>query len=57
MAVLDLFLILCYLLAMVGIGVYFSRKNKSSEQFTTAQPGIDPEAVVNCSELLFFEKE
>ncbi|UAJ13993.1 sodium:solute symporter [Aquirufa lenticrescens] len=40
MAVLDLFLILCYLLAMVGIGVYFSRKNKSSEQFTTASGSI-----------------
>ena len=41
MAVLDLLLILCYLLAMVGIGVYFSRKNKSSEQFTTAS-GLIP---------------
>lgn len=40
MAVLDLLLILCYLLAMVGIGVYFSRKNKSSEQFTTASASI-----------------
>ena len=40
MAVLDLLLILCYLLAMVGIGVYFSRKNKSSEQFTTASGSI-----------------
>jgi SSS family solute:Na+ symporter len=40
MAVLDLLSILCYLLAMVGIGVYFSRKNKSSEQFTTASGSI-----------------
>ncbi len=40
MALLDLLLILCYLLAMVGIGVYFSRKNKSSEQFTTASGSI-----------------
>lgn len=40
MAVLDLLLILFYLLAMVGIGVYFSRKNKSSEQFTTASGSI-----------------
>lgn len=29
-----------YLLAMVGIGIYFSRKNKSSEQFTTASGSI-----------------
>jgi SSS family solute:Na+ symporter len=40
MALLDLLLILFYLLAMVGIGVYFSRKNKSSEQFTTASGSI-----------------
>ncbi len=40
MTVLDLLLILFYLLAMVGIGVYFSRKNKSSEQFTTASGSI-----------------
>ncbi len=40
MALLDLLLIIFYLLAMVGIGVYFSRKNKSSEQFTTASGSI-----------------
>lgn len=40
MAILDLFLILFYLLAMVGVGVYFSRKNQSSEQFTTASGSI-----------------
>ncbi len=40
MALLDLLLILFYLLAMVGIGVYFSRKNKSFEQFTTASGSI-----------------
>jgi SSS family solute:Na+ symporter len=40
MALLDLVLILLYLLAMVGIGIYFSRKNKSSEQFTTASGSI-----------------
>ena len=40
MALLDLLLILVYLLSMVGIGVYFSRKNKSSEQFTTASGSI-----------------
>ncbi len=40
MTLLDLLLILFYLLAMVGIGVYFSRKNKSSEQFTTASGSI-----------------
>lgn len=33
---LDLSIIVLYLLLMIGIGVYFSRKNTSSEQFTTA---------------------
>lgn len=40
MALLDLLLIVFYLLAMIGIGVYFSRKNKSSAQFTTASGAI-----------------
>lgn len=40
MALLDLLIIVIYLLAMIGIGVYFSRKNKSSAQFTTASGAI-----------------
>lgn len=40
MALLDLLLIVFYLLAMIGIGVYFSRKNKNSQQFTTASGTI-----------------
>ncbi|RXK48948.1 sodium:solute symporter [Aquirufa rosea] len=38
--VLDLSIIVIYLLCMVAIGVYFSRKNNSSEQFTTASGQI-----------------
>jgi solute:Na+ symporter, SSS family len=38
--VLDISIILIYLLAMVLVGVYFSRKNKSTEQFTTASGSI-----------------
>jgi SSS family solute:Na+ symporter len=40
MALLDLLIIVFYLLAMIGIGVYFSRKNKNSQQFTTASGTI-----------------
>lgn len=40
MASIDLLIIVFYLLVMIGIGVYFSRKNKSSEQFTTASGAI-----------------
>jgi len=40
MALLDLLLIVFYLLAMIGIGIYFSRKNKNSAQFTTASGAI-----------------
>jgi SSS family solute:Na+ symporter len=40
MTLLDLLFIAFYLLAMIGIGVYFSRKNKSSERFTTASGSI-----------------
>jgi SSS family solute:Na+ symporter len=40
MALLDLLIIVFYLLAMIGIGVFFSRKNKSSAQFTTASGAI-----------------
>ena len=34
--VIDLIVIAAYLLAMVLVGVYFSRKSKGSEQFTKA---------------------
>ncbi|GAA4305184.1 sodium:solute symporter [Compostibacter hankyongensis] len=37
---LDLFIILFYLIAMVAVGVYFSRKNKNAEQFTRASGKI-----------------
>jgi solute:Na+ symporter, SSS family len=40
MAILDISIIILYLLAMVGIGIYFSRKNKSTAQFTTASSTI-----------------
>jgi len=40
MASIDLLIIVIYLLSMIGIGVYFSRKNKSSAQFTTASGAI-----------------
>lgn len=38
--ILDLSIIIIYLLAMVIVGLYFSRKNKSSEQFTKASGSI-----------------
>ena len=38
--VLDIAIIFIYLLAMVGIGIYFSRKNKNAEQFTIASGKI-----------------
>lgn len=34
--IIDLFVIIIYMLAMLGIGFYFSKKNKNAEQFTTA---------------------
>lgn len=37
---IDLAVIACYMLAMVGIGFYFSRKNKNSDQFTKASGKI-----------------
>ncbi|MFT4155607.1 sodium:solute symporter [Parafilimonas sp.] len=37
---IDLFVIAIYLLAMVLVGVYFSRKNKNAAQFTTASGSI-----------------
>src|SRR5918993_5205835 len=38
--VLDIAIILIYLVAMVWVGFYFSRKNKNSEQFTKASGKI-----------------
>lgn len=43
--VFDLAIIIVYLLAMVLVGVWFSRKNKSSEQFTKASGSIPGWAV------------
>jgi len=37
---IDLAVIACYMLAMIGVGMYFSRKNKNSEQFTKASGEI-----------------
>src|SRR3954469_14811328 len=37
---IDLSIIFIYLLAMICVGFYFSRKNKNSEQFTTASGSI-----------------
>ena len=39
--ILDLAIIVIYLLGMILVGVYFSRKNKNSEQFTKAS-GLIP---------------
>ncbi|WP_133553979.1 sodium:solute symporter [Pedobacter duraquae] len=38
--ILDLSIIAAYLIAMVLVGIYFSRKNKSAEQFTKASGKI-----------------
>ena len=38
--IIDLSIIVCYLLAMVYIGFYFSKKNKNAEQFTKASGKI-----------------
>lgn len=38
--VTDIIIIACYLLAMILVGFYFSRKNKNSEQFTKASGKI-----------------
>lgn len=43
--VLDLSIIIIYLLAMVIVGLYFAKKNKSSEQFTKASGSIPGWAV------------
>ncbi|HNU87808.1 MAG TPA: sodium:solute symporter [Ferruginibacter sp.] len=38
--IIDIAIIIVYLLAMLGIGFYFSKKNKNSEQFTKASGKI-----------------
>jgi SSS family solute:Na+ symporter len=38
--IVDIIIILAYLAAMVGIGFYFSRRNKSTDQFTRASGKI-----------------
>ncbi len=38
--VVDLFVIFFYLLGMIGIGVYFSKKNSNTDQFTKASGHI-----------------
>lgn len=38
--IIDLLVILAYLVAMVAVGAYFSRKNKNADQFTTASGKI-----------------
>jgi solute:Na+ symporter, SSS family len=38
--IIDIVIIIFYLLAMVGIGFYFSKKNKNTEQFTKASGKI-----------------
>jgi SSS family solute:Na+ symporter len=38
--ILDITIIIVYLIAMVGIGFYFSRKNKNTDQFTKASGKI-----------------
>ena len=40
MTTLDLAIIGIYLLSMVGVGIYFSQRNRNSEQFTTASGQI-----------------
>lgn len=38
--ILDISIIVIYLIGMVMVGVYFSKRNKNSEQFTTASGSI-----------------
>ncbi len=38
--IIDLLVIIFYLLGMIGIGIYFSKKNKSADQFTKASVHI-----------------
>ena len=42
---LDISIILIYLIAMLAIGFYFSRKNKTTEQFTKASGKIPSWAI------------
>ncbi|KAA0990449.1 sodium:solute symporter [Dyadobacter aurulentus] len=37
---LDLFIVIAYLAGMVGVGIYFSRKNTTADQFTKASGSI-----------------
>ncbi|CAG5071763.1 Sodium/glucose cotransporter [Dyadobacter sp. CECT 9623] len=37
---LDLFIVIAYLAGMVGVGIYFSRKNTTADQFTKASGKI-----------------
>lgn len=38
--ILDLTVIIIYMFSMISVGIYFSRKNKTSEQFSTASGSI-----------------
>src|ERR1041384_2126877 len=38
--IIDLLIVALYLLGMVGVGVYFSRRNNSTDQFTRASGHI-----------------
>lgn len=38
--IIDLSVVIAYLVAMVAVGIYFSRKNTSADQFTTASGKI-----------------
>src|SRR5664279_3854871 len=38
--VIDITIVVLYMLAMIGIGIYFSRKNNNSDQFTKASGKI-----------------
>lgn len=38
--IIDLSIIAAYLVGMVAVGIYFSRKNQNADQFTTASGKI-----------------
>src|SRR5665647_1689505 len=40
LSLLDISIVLIYLIAMVAVGLYFSRKNENAKQFTTASGKI-----------------
>ncbi len=42
---IDLLIVIAYLIGMVGVGIYFSRKNNSAEQFTSASGKIPSWAI------------